>query len=87
MATGNNHRPIRLIIIDSDKNARSYVKEHLGDNGVRVIGEANDTKSGQRPCEKPCRWSQPPSETSAAPAMELPIRDVGPSQRNERTEP
>ncbi len=48
MATGNNHRPIRLIIIDSDKNGRSYVKAHLGDNGVRVIGEANDAKSGQR---------------------------------------
>jgi pilus assembly protein CpaE len=48
MATGNNHRPIRLIIIDSDKSARSYVKDHMGNNGVRVIGEANDVKSGQR---------------------------------------
>jgi len=45
---GTNHRPMRVIIIDSDKNARSYVKGYLGDRGVRVIGEADDFKSGQR---------------------------------------
>jgi len=45
---GTNHRPLRLIIIESDRNARSYVKGYLGEKAVRVIGEADDVMSGQR---------------------------------------
>jgi pilus assembly protein CpaE len=48
MTTTTNHRSLRLIIIDSDKNARAYVKGYLGEKGVRVVGEADDAKSGQR---------------------------------------
>jgi pilus assembly protein CpaE len=44
----NSHRSLRLIVIDSDKNARGYLKGYLGEKGIRVIGEAEDIKTGHR---------------------------------------
>jgi pilus assembly protein CpaE len=45
---GTHHQPMRLIIIDSDRNARSCVKHYLEARGVRIIGEAGDLKAGER---------------------------------------
>ncbi len=46
--TGNDHRPLRLIIIDSDRYARSGINYYLAARGVRIIGEAEDVKTGER---------------------------------------
>jgi pilus assembly protein CpaE len=48
MAAANSDRVLRLVIIDSDKNARAYVKRSIGKNGIRIVGEAENVKSGLR---------------------------------------
>ena len=48
MVSTNGNRALRLIVVDSDKAARDYIKRSLGDSGVRVVGEAVDLKAGQR---------------------------------------
>jgi pilus assembly protein CpaE len=39
---------MRLVVIDSDRRTRIYVERCLGENGVRIIGEAEDVSSGLR---------------------------------------
>jgi pilus assembly protein CpaE len=39
---------MRLVVIDSDRRTRIYVERCLGENGVRIIGEAEDVNSGLR---------------------------------------
>jgi pilus assembly protein CpaE len=48
MSGDNSNRTLRLILIDSDRRARSYVKRSFSDRSVRIIGEADDIKSGLR---------------------------------------
>jgi pilus assembly protein CpaE len=48
MSGDNGNRTLRLILIDSDRRARSYVKRSFSERNVRVIGEAGDIKSGLR---------------------------------------
>lgn len=48
MSSANGNRILRLIIIDSDRRMRVAVRQHLGDRGTRVIGEADDLKTGSR---------------------------------------
>jgi pilus assembly protein CpaE len=48
MTATNNNRDLRLVVVDSDSNARRYIKESIGKNGVRVVGEAADAKAGLR---------------------------------------
>jgi pilus assembly protein CpaE len=48
MAVSKNNRSLRLVIIDSDKSTKSYIRRCVGDKGVRIIGEADDIKSGLR---------------------------------------
>ncbi|HEU4929099.1 MAG TPA: response regulator [Candidatus Krumholzibacteria bacterium] len=71
MAT-NNNRSLRLIVIDSDPAARSYIKRWLGGKGVRVVGESDEANAGLRLA----RGLQPDIvllelSSKAAPAMEL----------------
>lgn len=46
MSTSDRNRAIRLVIIDSDRNAREYVKRSFGDATVRVVGDSDDIKTG-----------------------------------------
>jgi pilus assembly protein CpaE len=39
---------MRLVVIDSDRRTRIYVERCLGENGTRIIGEAEDVKTGLR---------------------------------------
>lgn len=48
MSSANGNRILRLIIIDSDRGMRVAVRQHLGEQGARVIGEADDIKTGSR---------------------------------------
>jgi pilus assembly protein CpaE len=48
MSADNGNRTLRLILIDSDRRARSYVKRSFSNKSVRIIGEADDIKSGLR---------------------------------------
>lgn len=48
MAATSDNRTLRLIIIDSDRSARRDVREFIRDKNLRVIGEAEDVKSGLR---------------------------------------
>jgi pilus assembly protein CpaE len=48
MAGSNGHRTLRLIVIDSDRRARVYVKRRMAGDGIRVIGEADNTSAGLR---------------------------------------
>ena len=48
MAAPKINRSLRLVIIDSDKSTKSYIRRCVGDKGVRIIGEADDIKSGLR---------------------------------------
>lgn len=48
MSADNGNRTLRLILIDSDRRARSYVKRSFSEKSVRIIGEADDIKSGLR---------------------------------------
>ncbi len=48
MAGTNGHRTLRLIVIDSDRRARVYVKRRMAGDGIRVIGEADNTQAGLR---------------------------------------
>ncbi len=48
MASSNGKRSLRLIVIDSDRGSRLYVKRRLNADGIRVIGEAEDTQAGLR---------------------------------------
>jgi len=46
MTASERNRTVRLVIIDSDRNARGYVKRSFGDGAVRVVGDADDIKNG-----------------------------------------
>jgi len=48
MSSDNGNRTLRLILIDSDRRARSYIKRSFTEKSVRIIGEADDIKSGLR---------------------------------------
>ncbi|UCG51304.1 MAG: response regulator [Candidatus Latescibacterota bacterium] len=48
MAGTNGNRTLRLIVIDSDRRARVYVKRRMNGDGIRVIGEADNTQAGLR---------------------------------------
>ena len=48
MAGSNGHRTLRLIVIDSDRRARVYVKRRMTGDGIRVIGEADNIQAGLR---------------------------------------
>ncbi len=48
MASSNGNRPLRLIVVDSDRGSRLYIKRRLNGNGVRVIGEADNGQAGLR---------------------------------------
>lgn len=48
MASTNSNRTLRLIVIDSDARSRESIKHSLTENGSRLIGEADDIKSGLR---------------------------------------
>ncbi|MFH1755412.1 MAG: response regulator [Candidatus Latescibacterota bacterium] len=48
MSGENGNRTLRLVVIDSDRRARSYVKQSFAERNVRVIGEASDIKGGLR---------------------------------------
>jgi pilus assembly protein CpaE len=39
---------LRLIVVDSDRGSRLYVKRRLNADGIRVIGEADSTQAGLR---------------------------------------
>lgn len=48
MSASSDHRTLRLIIIDSDRNARRNIREFIREKSIRVIGEAEDINSGLR---------------------------------------
>jgi len=48
MASSNGKRSLRLIVVDSDRGSRLYVKRRLNADGIRVIGEAENTQAGLR---------------------------------------
>lgn len=48
MASSNGKRTLRLIVVDSDRGSRLYVKRRLNADGIRVIGEADNTQAGLR---------------------------------------
>ncbi len=48
MQTASVNRALRLVLIDSDKRARAYVRQVFNEHDVRVVGEADDIKSGMR---------------------------------------
>ena len=48
MTAANSNRRHTLIVIDSEPPTRSNVKRWMGEQGVRVIGEADNTKVGLR---------------------------------------
>ena len=48
MASSNGKRQLRLIVVDSDRGSRLYIKRRLNGNGVRVIGEADNGQAGLR---------------------------------------
>ncbi len=48
MAATNESRALRLIVIDSDRQARRDVRDYLREGSIRIIGEAEDAKSGLR---------------------------------------
>jgi pilus assembly protein CpaE len=48
MSKNNGNRALRMIIIDSDRRSRLYLRDHLTELGVRVIGEAEEPKAGIR---------------------------------------
>ncbi len=48
MTAPDNNQTLRLIVIDSDSQTRIDVKRWAGEKGVRVIGEAENTKLGLR---------------------------------------
>jgi pilus assembly protein CpaE len=46
--SSNNHRNLRLVIIDSDASSRMFVKRWLSGKSVRIVGETDDTNAGLR---------------------------------------
>lgn len=48
MASSFAKRSLRLIVVDSDRGSRLYVKRRLSADGIRVIGEAENIQSGLR---------------------------------------
>ena len=48
MTSSNEKRSLRLIVVDSDRGSRLYVKRRLNADGIRVIGEADSTQAGLR---------------------------------------
>jgi pilus assembly protein CpaE len=48
MAAPKSNRSLRLVVIDSDKSTKSFIRHCMSDKGVRIIGEADDIKSGLR---------------------------------------
>jgi len=48
MTAAFSNRAMRLVVIDSDRRTRIYVERCIGENGTRIIGEAEDVKSGLR---------------------------------------
>ena len=48
MASSNGKRSLRLIVVDSDRGSRLYVKRRLNSDGIRVIGEADSMQAGLR---------------------------------------
>lgn len=48
MSAAFSNRSMRLVVIDSDRRTRIYVERCLGENGTRIIGEAEDVKAGLR---------------------------------------
>jgi pilus assembly protein CpaE len=47
-ATNGGSRSLRLIIIDSDHQSRRSIRDYVRENNLRIIGEAEDAKSGVR---------------------------------------
>src|SRR5512134_219609 len=45
---GNGNGSLRLVVIDSDAAMRAKVKRWVGAKGLRVVGEADDSKGGLR---------------------------------------
>lgn len=45
---GNGNGSLRLVVIDSDAAMRAKVKRWVGAKGIRVVGEADDSKGGLR---------------------------------------
>ncbi len=48
MVSSHAKRSLRLIVVDSDRGSRLYVKRRLNADGIRVIGEADNTQAGLR---------------------------------------
>jgi pilus assembly protein CpaE len=48
MSVDPGKRPLKLVIIDSHQGTIAAVRGHLVDKGVRVVGEADNLKSGLR---------------------------------------
>ncbi len=48
MASSYTKRALRLIVVDSDRGSRLYVKRRLNADGIRVIGEAENIQAGMR---------------------------------------
>jgi pilus assembly protein CpaE len=48
MASSHAKRTLRLIVVDSDRGSRLYVKRRMNADGIRVIGEADNTQAGLR---------------------------------------
>ena len=49
-SSNGNNRTSRLVVIESDKNARDYIKRSLAASGlpVRIVGEASEIADGMR---------------------------------------
>lgn len=48
MKSAGMNRSLRLVVIDGDPRARSYVRAALGERDIRVVGEAADVGTGMR---------------------------------------
>jgi pilus assembly protein CpaE len=48
MGPNKNGNSLRLVVIDSDAATRTRVKRWVSNKGIRVVGEAEDSKSGLR---------------------------------------
>lgn len=48
MSSESNNRVWKLVVIDSHQDTAEIIRTHFADSGIRVIGEAQDLKSGLR---------------------------------------
>lgn len=48
MKSAGVNRSLRLVVVDSDPRARTYVRTAFGERDIRVVGEADDVKNGMR---------------------------------------